>query len=346
MTRRADQVLNTIPLASAHFGDVLLLSGRSALARLIRMIEGTTFDHVGMLAPPNYEDPAYGRGSGDDRTSEPWMFDVSFMGGRWIPLSAYEERLQAITVRRHPLLVQGRDAVVRKAQSIVQATRGYHWERMLYLTMVGATRWTHQLHLLEERHRTTILYSFFGMIAEVQRQHRVPIDGERRVCTELLMDSFDQRSGDGLSPHLGLYIPSVEHHGLLWWAAGIDTFAEFIASQPPPPPNFFGEEVQPLADLHEVTTSSGLSFPGSPEEPTEEQLRTVIIDAVTFAVSELCGGPVQLGMTALTDPRKLAWNLLDQIMRRRCVVTPGDIEATPTLLTVGALDLSALNLRK
>jgi hypothetical protein len=326
-------------------GDVLLLSGRSVLARLIRMIEGTSFDHVAMVAPPNFDDPLYGSASADDRTDELWMCDVSFMGGRWIPLSAYEEKLEAVAVRRHLSPVTG---VVERAIDIAQRTGGYAWDRMLYLTVIAATRWTHKLAALDDKQSMIVTYAFYGVIDQLRKASQEVV-GERRVCTEILVESFDDYSQEPPFAHLGLYIPPIDHRGLLWWAAGIETFADFLRNQPAPPvqsPLDVQVDNAPASEdalslIHELATIGGTSFAGV-TEPTEAQLRQVILDGTRYALSELTGSPELLGIDALTDPRKLAWYLLDQIMQRRLVVTPGDLASTPTLVDVGLLDQSLL----
>jgi hypothetical protein len=325
-------------------GDVLLIAGQSALARMIRMIEGTSFDHVAMVAPPNAADPKYGHACADDRTDELWMCDVGLVGGRWMPVTAYEDSFESIAVRRHRSPV---GKAVETAIGIAQRTDAYAWDRMLYLTLIAATRWTYQLASLDDRQSAVVVKAFYGIIDRIVGMETEKV-GERRICTEILMESFETTSDVSPHAHLGLYIPSIQHEGLLWWASGLDTFAEFLRSQPVPPERSSIERTHNVPDpavtmavLHELASTNGVTFPGV-SEPGDAELRTIIIDGTALALSRFVQSPTRDGLAALVDPRKLAWNLLDIIMKRRLVVTPLDIAATPTLVDIGILELESL----
>ncbi len=329
-----------------QIGDVLLLSGTSVFARLVRLIEDTSFDHVAMVVPANLDDSKFGRGSNDDRTAEPWMADVGFFGGRVLPLSAYDDELLAVAVRRHRLPVGDSP---ERAVAIANATGGYAWDRLLFLALIGATRWSAKLGELSDRECSAMVRALYEVLAQMSRAQHANV--ERRICTEILTDAFDVHN-ESLpdAPHLGLAIQPVAHEGLLWWASGIESFGEFLRNQPPPRRRGILDrdlDLAPgsneaLALVHELSVRSGLSFAGF-VSTNDNELRTIVIDGVRITLDALANGPLRVGAPAVSDPRRLAWFLLDQLMRRRMIVTPADLASTPTLRDVGFLDLGQLH---
>jgi hypothetical protein len=328
-----------LSIADLYPGDVLLIAGHGALPRLVRMIEGIDFDHVAFVAKPNYEDPTFGSASDDDRTDELWICDIGFRGGRWIPISAYEERIASIKVRRHTLPVDG---VMERAHARSRATQHYSWDRLVCMTMLGATRWTGQLANLDTADAFRVARAFFGLctrLTETADERDSPATG---LCTDLMMESFDVNARTAEQTHLGLYLVAPEHQGLLWWAAGVDTLRDFLNKQIPAsehpevptaiyPPTF-------LSTVHELATTaqSGTSSI-VPEVHDEETLRCLIVDGVSRSLEQLLGVAAVEGIRGLSDPRLIAWELLDVIMKHRVITTPSDIERSPTLRFVGHL---------
>jgi hypothetical protein len=339
-----------VGLDALKLGDVLLVAGTSVFSRLARMIEGTSFDHCMMVAPPDYLHPKFGRGSTDDRTREVWAYDVGFFGGRHQPLSAYDDVVSALAVRRHrnPDVAQ---KVIQRGLSITKGTKGYAWDRLLFLSLIGATRWSPALNELDPEKSSAMMKALYEVLAQMHRSIRFEVPGERRICTELITDTFDDfvpAFGSILNApetYLGLVTPPIPHEGLLWWAAGMSTFQDFIARQPPPRRRGILDEDLALAPgseealqlVHEAATENGVSFPGF-APASDEELRAVVIDGVERSLQNLIGQPWRGDLRAATDPRRVAWFLLDTLMRKRAVVTPADLGATRSLFDVGLID--------
>ncbi len=343
-------VSGKIGLEALRLGDVVLVAGTSVFSRLARMIEGTSFDHCMMVAPPDLLHPKFGQGSSDDRTHEIWAYDVGFFGGRHQPLSAYDDVVSALAVRRHrnPDIAQ---KVIERGLRITKTTKGYAWDRLLFLSLIGATRWSPALNELDPEKSSAMMKALYEVLAQMHRSIRFDVPGERRICTELITDTFDEfvpavdPKADAPETYLGLVTPGIPHEGLLWWAAGMSTFQDFIARQPPPKRRGILDEDLALAPgseealqlVHEAATANGVSFPGfSPVSDAE--LRAVVIDGVERSLQNLIGQPWCGDLRAATDPRRVAWFLLDTLMRRRAVVTPADLGATKSLVDVGLID--------
>jgi hypothetical protein len=348
-------VRGKIGLDVLRLGDVVLVAGTSVFSRLARMIEGTSFDHCMMVAPPDPLHPKFGRSSDDDRTHEIWAYDVGFFGGRHQPLSAYDDVVSALAVRRHrnPDIAE---KVIARGLTITKATKGYAWDRLLFLSLIGATRWSPGLSELDPEKSSAMMKALYEVLAQMHRSIRFEVPGERRICTELITDTFDEfvpaaeQRNDFPENYLGLVTPGIPHEGLLWWAAGMSTFQDFIARQPPPKRRGILDEDLALAPgseealqlVHEAATSNGVSFPGfSPA--SDEELRAVVIDGVERSLQNLIGQPWRGDLRAATDPRRVAWFLLDTLMRKRAVVTPADLGATKSLFDVGLIDAAEVS---
>jgi hypothetical protein len=344
--------LNTADLRP---GDILLISGAGVFSRLVGFIEGTSFDHVTIVAPPDLEHPLFGRGAADDRTDEPWMIDIGFDGGRWKPVSAYDDRVRSIAVRRHR--VPGASALVPRAISIAQETKGYAWDRLLFLSLVAATRWSMHLNEMGPRMSGAFMQGLFEIMARM-RIDATTEGGPRRICTELLSDTFDTclpstASLGSPDQYLGLVIPPTQHRGLLWWAAGVQQLADFVVDQPPTGRysvldtdlSLDPGQQNAAVLLQELAHAGGVSFLGV-TEVDEVELRSLVIDGVTYAMDKLMVDFRVGDVDAVLDPRRAAWFLLDQLMRHRFVVTPADIGATKSLVDVGVLDHSSIPFRK
>ena len=327
-------------------GDLLLVTGGSVFSKLARLIEGTAFDHCLMVAPPNLEDPRFGRGSPDDRTSEPWTFDVGFFGGRHLPLSAYDDTMTAISVRRHRYAGDLTASMLR-TQTIVTNTKGYAWDRLLYLCLIGATRWSPALCELQPEESSAFVRALYEVLGQMRRAKTFPISGERRICTDIVTEAFDivsEEPSSEIGQYLGIVAPARVHEGLLWWACGVQTFEQFLVTQPPPRRTATldddlasapGSE-EALRLVHEAATSNGVSYPGF--RPADDAtLRAIVVDGVRLALEDLLDQP-NLGLLAsVTDPRRLAWFLLDILMRKRVVLSPHDLSLTKSFYDVGRL---------
>lgn len=335
-------------------GDVLLIRGHGIWSRLVGVIEGTDFDHVAIVAPPNFDDPVFGRGGMDDRTEEAWMFDVSFGGGRWVPLSSYEDQVRSIRVRRHRLGLD--ESVVEHLKSTALSTEEYSWERLLTLSLLAVTRWAPQLNEVSPRVAGAFLQGLLEVMARM-RMEAAAGPKTRRLCSDLIVDGFHvvgATSADGRpSSYFGLVVPPTRGHGLLSWAASMQDFDQFVASQPlarrplvldtdmaaDPGPAALS------ALLHEAAIHAGVSFAGM-RDMEEDYLRELVIDGARFALSQLLGQVLIGESKAVTDPRRSAWYLLDQLLRGRYVPTPRDIGETCSLFDAGPLDLDSVSFRR
>jgi hypothetical protein len=342
-----------IQAESLRDGDIVFVAGRSVFSRLVRLIEGTSFDHCVMIGPPDPAHPKFGRDSNDDRTNEIWAFDIGFFGGRHQPLSAYDDVVEAMAVRRHRSPFLGTEFLDR-AKSIVQTTKGYAWDRLMFLSIVGATRWSSALTELGPEQSSALVRAMYEVLAQMRRAQKFEINGQRRICTEVVVDSFDYTTPANAEyeAYHALTVPSVLHEGLLWWAAGMDTFEQFIATQPPPRRKGILDEDLALAPgsqealqlVHEAAAINGVSFPGF--APTDDvTLKTVVIDEVRRTLGDLVNES-QIGQLGVfTDSRRTAWFLLDTMMRHRVVVTPADLVKTKSLIDVGYMNTLQINWR-
>jgi hypothetical protein len=341
-------------------GDLLLVTGGSVFSKLARLIEGTAFDHCLMVAPPLLDHPTFGRGSADDRTNEPWTFDVGFFGGRHLPLSAYDDTMAAIAVRRHRHNGTFEGSMIR-ARTVVDETKGYAWDRLLYLCLIGATRWSPALCELAPDESSAFVRALYEVLGQMRRSQMHPLQngGKRRICTDIVSEAFDfvvENEKSHKSKHgsyLGIVAPNRAHDGLLWWAAGVDTFADFLLIQPPPRRAAIldddlaaapGSE-EALRLVHEAATMSGVSYPGFiPAD--DETLRSIVIDGVGRSLSELLQQP-NLGLVgSVTDPRRAAWFLLDIIMKKRVVLSPHDLSLSKSFFDLGWLPITEIDWRK
>ncbi len=343
-----------IAAGSLREGDVLLVAGGSIFSRLVRLIEGTSFDHCLLVASADPAHPKFGRDSDDDRTDEPWAFDIGFFGGRHQPLSSYDDVVEAVAVRRHRSPYVG-ESVVERARTIVGTTKGYAWDRLLFLSLIGATRWSPSLGELSSDEASAMVRALYEVLAQMQRAERFEIQGQRRICTELVVDAFDvfAASGAEYDAYLGLVTPTVPHEGLLWWAAGLSTFQDFLTQQPAPKRRGILDEELELAPgsadalrlVHEAAAANGVSFPGF--HPADDKtLRLLVIDGVQRTLEQLLMQPRLGDAKSVSDPRRVAWFLLDTLMRHRAVVTPADLARTSSLCDVGLLDHNEINWRK
>jgi hypothetical protein len=335
-------------------GDVLLVAGRSVFSQLVHLIEGSSFDHCLIVAPPDPEHPKFGRDSNDDRTSEIWTYDIGFFGGRHQPLSAYDDIVGAIGVRRHRVSPLN-PVVLERAKLITAHTKGYSWDRLLFLSLISATKWSSALTELGPEKSSALVRALYEVLAQMHRSQRFEISGERKICTDLLQEAFDLTTsiGSEYEVYSGLVVPPVPHEGLLWWAAGMSTFEDFLASQPPPKRRGILDEdlaaapgsEEALQLVHQAATSNGISFPGF--MPVDDAtLRSIVIDGVGRTLDQLVSQPWRGDVRAASDPRRLAWFLLDTMMRHRTVVTPADIARTDSLVDIGLLDFQAIRWRK
>ena len=338
-------------------GDLLLVTGGSVFSKLARLIEGTAFDHCLMVAPPKLDHPTFGRGAQDDRTDEPWTFDVGFFGGRHLPLSAYDDTMAAIAVRRHRH-VGSFDRSIIRAHISVDETKGYAWDRLLYLCLIGATRWSPALCELAPEESSAFVRALYEVLGQMRRSQMFPLQNgrKRRICTDLVTEAFDVITApihNGPGAYLGIVAPDRVHNGLLWWAAGVDTFADFLITQPPPRRTAILDD--DLADspgsrealrlVHEAACASGVSYPGfGPAD--DATLRAIIVDGVSHSLSELLDQP-NLGIVgSVTDPRRAAWFLLDIIMKKRVVLSPHDLSLSKSFYDLGRLPITDIDWRK
>jgi hypothetical protein len=338
-------------------GDLLLVTGGSVFSKLARLIEGTAFDHCLMVAPPKMDHPTFGRGADDDRTDEPWTFDVGFFGGRHLPLSAYDDTMAAIAVRRHRHVGSFDQSMVR-ARISVDETKGYAWDRLLYLCLIGATRWSPALCELAPDEGSAFVRALYEVLGQMRRSQMHPLQngGKRRICTDIVTEAFDvitEPNHNGPGAYLGIVAPHRVHSGLLWWAAGVDTFADFLISQPPPRRTAIldddlaaapGSE-EALRLVHEAATASGVSYPGF--VPADDAtLRAIIVDGVSRSLSELLDQPNLGLLSSVTDPRRVAWFLLDIIMKKRVVLSPHDLSLSKSFFDLGWLPITDIDWRK
>ncbi len=335
-------------------GDLLLATGGSVFSKLARLIEGTAFDHCLMIAPPDLDHPRFGRGAPDDRTAEPWTFDIGFFGGRHLPLSAYDDTLTAIAVRRHRYGGDLTESMIR-TQTMVTDTKGYAWDRLLYLCLIGATRWSPELCELAPEESSAFVRALYEVLGQMRRAQMYSIPGERRICTDIVVEAFDVVSKEGsdeVGQYLGIVAPSRVHQGLLWWAAGVQTFEEFLVSQPPPRRAAILDEDLAAAPgsedalrlVHEAATSSGVSYPGF-VSANDATLRNIVVDGVRLALQDLLDQPNLGLLSSVTDPRRLAWFLLDVIMRKRVVMSPHDLSLSKSFYDVGRLPITDVEWR-
>jgi hypothetical protein len=348
----------TIHAEALQPGDLLIVTGGSVFSKLARLIEGTAFDHCLMVAPPKLDHPTYGRGEADDRTNEPWTFDVGFFGGRHLPLSAYDDTMAAIAVRRHRHGGTFDRSMIR-ARSTVDETKGYAWDRLLYLCLIGATRWSPALCELAPDESSAFVRALYEVLGQMRRSQIHPLQsgGKRRICTDIVSEAFDvvEDTSDATKPgaYLGIVAPNRFHDGLLWWAAGVDTFADFLATQPPPRQAAILDDDLAAAPgsedalrlVHEAATMSGVSYPGF-VTADDDTLRAIVIDGVSRSLSDLLQQP-DLGLVgSVTDPRRAAWFLLDIIMKKRVVLSPHDLSLSKSFFDLGWLPITDIDWRK
>jgi hypothetical protein len=351
LTRPKKQTVHSESLSP---GDLLLVTGGSVFSKLARLIEGTAFDHCLMVAPPDPDHPKYGRDSDDDRTHEPWTFDVGFFGGRHLPLSAYDDTMAAIAVRRHRH--QGNfDQSMIRARTAVDETKGYAWDRLLYLCLIGATRWSPALCELAPDESSAFVRALYEVLGQMRRSQLNPLasGGKRRICTDIVAEAFDAITAETEpGQYLGIVAPNRVHEGLLWWAAGVTTFEDFLTTQPPPRRTAILDEdlaaapgsEEALRLVHEAATSSGVSYPGF-SAADDDTLRSIVIDGVSRSLSDLLDQPNMGLVGSVTDPRRAAWFLLDVIMRKRVVLSPHDLSLSKSFFDLGWLPITDIDWR-
>jgi hypothetical protein len=348
-----DREPHELDLNEVQLGDVLLFSGVSIWSRLVSFVDGTPFDHVAIVAPANFEHPLYGRGAEDDRTAEPWIIDVSFDGGRWRPLSAYEDRVTGIEVRRH----RHPQAPIAVANVITVAdeTESYAWDRLLYLTLIGASRWSQQVDNLGTIMGGAFMQGLFELLARMRIDM---MEGPtcRRTCADLIFEGFDcygDADERGVQPHFGLIVPHDDQRGLLWWAAGVEKLSDFFHSDPkmfrrPVLDTDMQADPGPAgiaAMLRELAIEGGVSFPGLPDV-NEDRLRHLVVDGVDFTLRQLID-ETNIGlMDSVSDHRRTAWWLFDRVLRDRYIVTPADVGRTPSLYIVGSVRKETMAFRR
>jgi hypothetical protein len=338
-------------------GDSLLLTGRSVFSRLVSFIEGTSFDHIALVAPPNLDDPVFGRGAAHDRTSEPWIVDVGFDGGRWKPLSAYDDPPTAVSVRRHRH-AGASDFAVPRAIAIATETDAYAWDQLLFVCLVGITKWSDGLSELGPRLSGAFMTALFELLSRVRTETTSSPSPRRRICGDLVMEAFDVIGNAPIdskspAPYFGLVTPPIRQDGLLWWAASVEKFADFVASdRPQQRASVLDNDASAdlgvsgaLRLLQELSFETGGTFAGL-DEFDEERLRSVVVDGCRRTLHRLVVDARVGDLDAIADPRRLAWFLLDVMLRRRTVITPADLCGSPSLFDVGRLDLSSIEFKK
>jgi hypothetical protein len=349
--------IELFPASSLVPGDALLLTGRSVFSRLVSFIEGTSFDHIALVVPANLDDPLFGKGAPHDRTSEPWIVDVGFDGGRWKPLSAYDDPPTAVSVRRHRLEDASEFAVPR-AIAIAKQTDAYAWDQLLFVCLVGITRWSDGLAELGPRLSGAFMTALFELLSRVRIETVSDPSPRRRICGDLVMEAFDvvgnaSSNTRGPAPYFGIVTPPTRQDGLLWWAAGVEKFADFVASdRPQQRSSVLDNDRSPdlgvsgaLQLLQELSFETAGTFAGL-DEFDEERLRSVVVDGCRRTLRRLVVD-VRIGdLDSITDPRRLAWFLLDVMLRRRTVITPADLCVSQSFFDVGRIDLSSIEFKK
>jgi hypothetical protein len=341
---------NHLQARDLEVGDILMIAGKSVFSRLVRLIENCNFDHVAIVVPPNPDHPIYGVGGPNPCMNEIWITDIGFPGGRWQPLSAYDDTVLSLAVRRHRI-PGWRTPVAMRSIEVAQATPAYAWDQLLFLTLVGAPRWTQELRKMRNKDANAFVRGFYELIGAIEKQGDAHLT-TRRVCSDLITESCAvscARVGDsGIDEtYYGLVTPTPAHHGLLWWAAGMDELAEFLYSRKPVRgPSvleylFTGENAAPRPHGDHSEESDEVTFPGQGRIPTEELQRILVTTAAKTFGAFLAPPPASELRRASAADRMVLF-LLDQSMKHRIVTTPADIVSTPSLYDAGTVDVGSI----
>jgi hypothetical protein len=347
-------------------GDVLLFRGTHLISNGIRFWDDCCFDHGALVVERptgelllRYDESLH---------NDPWVRDISYFGVRTYPLSIYEDVPTHVLVRRHRI-AGWREPVVAFAEEVKQDTAGYNFQHSLTLIVASLTRTATRLRENADNWDARFgdenlpLEKFVGsqpryFAANMHRLFeaaaaRIPeSDQHVRICVEYVRDCFDvlsDQGGGADSQYYGLVLEDRPHDGLLAWAASGQTFVTYLHDGAAPG---VADEVSfdPEQELRAMAIALGLSVSvlayRDPEEITDEDVRRSVIQSAHTTLRFLGWRPGRdtpaFPPAAEAVPAMAAY-LLDQLLRRRHLISQFDIASTKTLYDAGLLNVAAVN---
>ncbi len=347
-------------------GDVLLFRGTHPVSNGIRFWDDCNFDHCAMIVETPTDQAILSRFPESTRSS-PWIRDISYEGTRLYPLATYEDLPTYVLVRRHRLS-GWREHVLRQEQHLADTTSGYGFNHLITLVIASLTRTAARLRENSERWDgsevsslplerrvgadarmfAANVHALFDFIMSNQekasKQAKAP--GVERICAEYVHDSFDVASDDHLgegSLYYGLVLEPRPNDGLLAWAASGRTFLEFLSegSLPSVPDS---EPFKPTEELNRLERDLGISVSvlpyRDPQAVTDEDLRRAVVNSAYTVLKTLGWRPDKSAPTFPPAPEAIpamALFLLDQLLKRRHLISQFDIASTKSLFDAGLL---------
>lgn len=338
-----------LPASALMPGDVLLFCGSDLVSGGVRFFDDCMFDHVALVVRGEEES---GQG--------PWIADVVFQTQEIRTLSGYEREPLAVLVRRHR--IEGASGPVSaKAQTLMSELVDYDFEELLLMVCVSLTRFSPRLKQLGDSERRPVadaamfVYGIHNLLTSVALRIENPIVGEKRICVAFVAESFDVGDHEPIldtDQYYGLQIPDRPMGGLLAWVASGKKFAEYLSAgiDPETEPD---EEFDPrgmLLDMYRRYGFGGSDLPMGPSdeltENKEQDLRFAVVSAAE-SVLKLLGWRPDANYREPT-PQFLeasALYMLDQLLKRRSILTQHDITLTKSLVDIGQVDLTTVSWR-
>jgi hypothetical protein len=327
-------------------GDVLLFCGSDLVSGGVRFFDDCLFDHVALVVQKE-DEPGLG----------PLIADVVFKTQAIRNLSDYERKPLAILVRRHRM--PGASApVTAKAQTLMSELVDYDHEELLLMVCVSLTRFSPRLKQLGADERRPVaeaaafVYGIHNLLTTVASKIANPIEGEKRICVTFVAESFAVGDHEPIlneDQYYGLHIPDRPMGGLLQWVASGKTFVEYLQAgfDPETEPD---EDFNPRAVLLNLYGRYGFGASDLPMGPSdqltankENDLRFAVVTAAENVLKLLGWRPDEKYQEP--EPQFLeasALYMLDQLLKRRSILTQQDITLTKSLVDIGQVDLSSV----
>ena len=293
-----------LSLADLRAADILMVRGSSPLSSFLRSMDQAEYDHIAMIVDV------------DVASKRVTVADQSFLGFRHFDLGQYEERPEALLVRRHRIS-GGEDLIVRRMLEYGASSPVY--DRYALVTIVEDT--VRHLPSLLANKKPKAAAGVISAIADLLSSATPKSAEPAGVCVHPILYAFDvadpQYAG---APYFGLSLSFDERRGLGEWMASWQEFTDRANELPSFDPLRLCDSL--LGSLDDVDLAAAKRF------------------AMVSALSDTFAGRHDTRGYGMSDRvlACLALSLLDRLLRQRVVVTPDDIRRTQSLFDVGHFD--------
>ncbi len=336
-----------IDAADLEPGDVLLFCGSDRVSGGVRFFDDCLFDHLALVIEKESES-----GNG------PLIADVVFQTQAIRPLSEYERKPLGILVRRHR--VKGwREPVVAKAEKLMSELVGYDHQELLLMVCISLTRFSPRLKQLGDSEirpvaeAAAFVYGLHNLLNTIAGDLETPVTGTKKICVTFVAESFEVGTHEPIKDddqYFGLSIPDRPMGGLLQWVASGKTFVEYLKAgfDPETEPDDDFDTRLVMLDLYGRYGFGASDMPMGPSDELtankEQDIRFAVVTAAE-SVLKLLGWRPDQGYQE-PEPQFLeasALYMLDQLLKRRTILTQHDITLTKSLVDAGHVDLSTVS---